>query len=473
MAFRFANMMFEPIWNRNYIDHIQITGAEDIGIGTRAGYYDQAGALRDLVQNHMLQLVALTCMEPPATFEADKVRDEKVKVLDGDHAARPRPRPCARSTPRASVGRARTRSATSRRRASRTTRTPRPTRRSSSRSTTGAGRACRSSCAPASGSRARSPRSRSSSSRCRTSRSSRQGSVGVQPNQLILTVQPNEGVSLSLGAKIPGSTMRIRPVNMEFLYGSAFMSQSPEAYERLILDAMRGDATLFTRNDEVDAQWRDHRPDPRGMAQPRRGRAAGDVHVGLGRARPRPTGCSATGSGASCERGRLERAGHDAERDRGGAARPARPPLPGGPHVRARAGDEPRRDRRPRLPRRGREPAGAGRALPPVAAGHRRGRAGAHDARRLGDRRGRGRGPQARPHRGRARAGRGRDRPAARREPRHDRRPAAGARPRHHGLGAARARARPSRRCGGWPTSCSSTRRTTRRCGRVRARRAT
>jgi glucose-6-phosphate 1-dehydrogenase len=81
------------------------------------------------------------------------------------------------------------------------------------------------------------------------------GSVGVQPNQLILTMQPNEGVSLSLGAKIPGSSMRIRPVNMEFLYGASFMSQSPEAYERLILDAMRGDATLFTRNDEVDAQW--------------------------------------------------------------------------------------------------------------------------------------------------------------------------------------------------------------------------
>src|SRR5688500_14279567 len=81
MAFRFANMMFEPIWNRNYIDHIQITAAEDIGIGSRAGYYDSSGALRDLVQNHMLQLVALTCMEPPASFEADKVRDEKVKVL--------------------------------------------------------------------------------------------------------------------------------------------------------------------------------------------------------------------------------------------------------------------------------------------------------------------------------------------------------------------------------------------------------
>jgi glucose-6-phosphate 1-dehydrogenase len=81
------------------------------------------------------------------------------------------------------------------------------------------------------------------------------GSVGVQPNQLILAVQPNEGVSLSLGAKIPGTRMRIRPVNMEFLYGTAFMSQSPEAYERLIIDAMRGDATLFTRDDEVLAQW--------------------------------------------------------------------------------------------------------------------------------------------------------------------------------------------------------------------------
>ena len=83
-----------------------------------------------------------------------------------------------------------------------------------------------------------------------------QGSVGVQPNQLIMTMQPNEGVSISIGAKIPGTRMRIRPVNMEFLYGTAFLSQSPEAYERLILDAMRGEATLFTRVDEVEAQWR-------------------------------------------------------------------------------------------------------------------------------------------------------------------------------------------------------------------------
>ena len=85
----------------------------------------------------------------------------------------------------------------------------------------------------------------------------------MQPNQLVLTLQPNEGVSLRLGAKIPGTRMIIRPVNMEFLYGTSFLSQSPEAYERLITDAMRGDATLFTRNDEVEAQWRDLRPDRR------------------------------------------------------------------------------------------------------------------------------------------------------------------------------------------------------------------
>ncbi len=128
MAFRFANMMFEPIWNRNFIDHIQITGAEDLGIGTRAGYYDQAGALRDLVQNHMLQLVALTCMEPPASFEANKVRDEKVKVLTAitppDPADTVRAQYTAGTAGGEEVAGLPRRGGTSRR-----TRTPRPTRR--------------------------------------------------------------------------------------------------------------------------------------------------------------------------------------------------------------------------------------------------------------------------------------------------------------------------------------------------------
>jgi glucose-6-phosphate 1-dehydrogenase len=253
MAFRFANMMFEPVWNRNFIEHIQITGAEDLGIGSRAGYYDNAGALRDLVQNHMLQLVALTCMEPPASFEADKVRDEKVKVLSAITPPDPAETVRAQYT-HGTVGgeevpgyleeegvpsdsHTETYAAlklevhnwrwagvpiylrTGKRLARKVTEIAvqlKPVPHLAFKS---------------------------------------EGSVGVQPNQLILTVQPNEGVALSLGAKIPGSRMRIRPVNMEFLYGSAFMSQSPEAYERLILDAMRGDATLFTRGDEVDAQW--------------------------------------------------------------------------------------------------------------------------------------------------------------------------------------------------------------------------
>jgi len=257
MAFRFANGMFEPIWNRNFIDYVQITAAEDIGIGTRAGYYDTSGALRDLVQNHMLQLLTLLCMEPPVTFSADDVRDEKVKVLHAIHP--PKPDEVADMTVRAQYG---------------------PGMSEGDEvggylQEDGVGEGSTTETYAALRLEVDNWRWAGVPIYLRTGKRlarkvteiavtlkpvphlafEAEGSVGVQPNQLILTMQPNEGVSLSLGAKIPGTRMRIRPVNMEFLYGTSFLSESPEAYERLIMDAMRGDATLFTRDDEVEAQW--------------------------------------------------------------------------------------------------------------------------------------------------------------------------------------------------------------------------
>jgi glucose-6-phosphate 1-dehydrogenase len=258
MAFRFANGMFEPLWNRNYIDSVQITAAEDIGIGSRADYYDSAGALRDLIQNHMLQLLCHVAMEPPVSFTAEDVRNEKVKVL---HAI---PEPTPVQIPEMAV-----------------------------RAQYGPGHSGGDD-VPGYLEEEGVPEGSKTETYAalrlevdnwrwagvpfylRTGKRlarkiteiavtlkpvphlafSQEGSLGVQPNQLVLTLQPNEGVSLSLGAKIPGTRMIIRPVNMEFQYGTAFLSQSPEAYERLITDAMRGDATLFTRNDEVEAQWR-------------------------------------------------------------------------------------------------------------------------------------------------------------------------------------------------------------------------
>jgi glucose-6-phosphate 1-dehydrogenase len=258
MAFRFANGMFEPLWNRNYIDSVQITAAEDIGIGSRADYYDHAGALRDLIQNHMLQLLCHVAMEPPVSFTAEEVRNEKVKVLEA--VPQPTPEQIDAIAVRAQydAGHAGGEDVPGYLHEEGVPEDSTTETYAALRLEVDNWRWAGVPFYLRTGKRL----ARKVTEIAVTLKPvphlafGHQGSLGVQPNQLVLTLQPNEGVSLALGAKIPGTRMIIRPVKMEFLYGTAFLSQSPEAYERLITDAMRGDATLFTRNDEVEAQWR-------------------------------------------------------------------------------------------------------------------------------------------------------------------------------------------------------------------------
>jgi glucose-6-phosphate 1-dehydrogenase len=258
LVMRFGNGIYEPIWNRRYIDHVQITAAESLGLEGRAGYYDEAGALRDMIQNHMMQLLTLVAMEPPAAFLADAVRDEKVKVLrsipplhaseiaqdavrgqygpgwqGGVHVRGYREEPGVASDSRTETFIALKLTIENWRWAG----VPfylRTGKRLTKRLTEIA----------------------IQFKRPPYLLFRNTGADEMQPNVLSLRIQPNEGVTLLFGAKVPGQEMRIRPVNMEFFYGRAFGVQPPEAYERLLLDCMHGDSTLFTRRDETELSWR-------------------------------------------------------------------------------------------------------------------------------------------------------------------------------------------------------------------------
>lgn len=262
LALRFANAIFEPIWNRRYVDHVQVTVAESIGVEHRGSFYETAGALRDIVQNHVLQVLALTLMEPPATVDDRGIRDEKVKllraveILDPEEVATSvvrgqydagvvddEPVPGYRDEPDVDPA-----SATETYVAMRLfvdnwrwAGVPiyvRTGKRLAKRATEVATRFVSVPHLPFAGRLVR----------------------GLGPNMLVLRIQPDEGITLCFGAKVPGQEFEIRSVSMDFSYGTTFTEQTPDAYERLLLDAMVGDPMLFIRSDEVEQAWKITQP---------------------------------------------------------------------------------------------------------------------------------------------------------------------------------------------------------------------
>jgi len=257
MVLRFANGIFEPLWNNRYIDHVQITAAEPLGVEARGPYYESAGALRDMVQNHLLQLLCLVAMEPPTDLAADSVRDEKVKII---RSLRPMsPADVAHNVVRAqydvgSINGSTVKAYRTEDRVSPTSTTETYVAlkvnvdnwrwdgvpfyiRVGKRLPKGATEvAVQFKNAP--------------------SVLFNKGAEQLGPNVLVIRIQPDEGISLRMQCKLPGGALRIEPVKMDFHYGTSFGKASPEAYERLLLDAMCGDATLFARRDEVEGAWR-------------------------------------------------------------------------------------------------------------------------------------------------------------------------------------------------------------------------
>jgi glucose-6-phosphate 1-dehydrogenase len=256
LAMRFSNTLFEPIWNNNYVDHVQITMAEDIGIGGRAGYYDGIGAARDVIQNHLLQLMALTAMEEPTSFDAKNLRLEKQKVLES--VVLPRRLDLATARGQYTEGWAGGVKVPGYKQEQDIPQTSRTETYAAiklqidSRRWAGvpfyirAGKRLGRRVTEVAVVFKRAPHLPFSDT----------STEELTQNALVIRVQPDEGVTMRFGSKVPGTAMEIRDVTMDFAYGGSFTESSPEAYERLILDVLLGEPPLFPRHEEVELSWK-------------------------------------------------------------------------------------------------------------------------------------------------------------------------------------------------------------------------